>query len=145
MKSKIKQRVIGAIVTILLIMTGTIVCAGEIVIITNAGVPIDSMDRSIISDIYQGLKTKWDNGDKVIVVMLRKGDTHQRFATEIAGSTPSKLRNIWKKVIFSGTGNPPNIMKNEAEVVSRVAETSGAIGYIDASTPHKGVKVIKLK
>ncbi len=144
-----KQRpilpVIRTIVTILLLMAGSSVFAGEVIIIANTSVSVDSMDRGIVSDIYQGMKTKWDSGDKVVVVMLRKGETHESFAKDIVGSTPSKLRNIWKKIIFSGTGNPPKIMKSESELVTRIAETKGAVGYIHSSTPHDGVKVISLK
>ncbi len=56
----------------------------------------------------------------------------------------SKLKKIWKKVVFTGAGTPPKILKTEADLIEFVAETAGAIGYIDAATPHEGVNVIAL-
>ncbi|MCP4346112.1 MAG: hypothetical protein GY795_11380 [Desulfobacterales bacterium] len=134
--------------TVLLAGTLFMVCtasAGEILVIANPDVPADSLDRNVISDIYHSRKAKWNNGNTILVAMLKKGAVHKKFARNIAGSTPAKLKNIWKKVIFTGTGTPPKIFRQESDMVRFVVNTKGAIGYIDASTSHEGVKVISIK
>ncbi len=123
----------------------TIANAGEVLVIANPAVPSDSLSRGVISDIYHARKAKWDNGDTILVAMLKKGPVHEKFARNIARSTSSKLKNIWKKVIFTGTGTPPKIFRQESDMVRFVAETKGAIGYINASTSHEGVKVISIE
>ncbi|MCP4346108.1 MAG: hypothetical protein GY795_11360 [Desulfobacterales bacterium] len=128
-----------------LFMVCTVANAEEILVIANPNVPSDSLDRGVISGIYHSRKTKWDNGNTILVAMLKKGVIHEKFARNIAGSTPAKLKNIWKKVIFTGTGRPPKIFRQESDMVRFVADTKGAIGYISASTPHEGVKVISIK
>jgi hypothetical protein len=40
---------------------------------------------------------------------------------------------------------PPKSLATDAEVVEFVRETAGAIGYIDASTPREGVKVLSIE
>lgn len=133
------------IVLVSLLTDTTIVRAGEILLIAHSSVSADSLDRATISDIYLGKKAKWDNGDKIRVVMLKKGSTHETFARDIVGTTPAKLKNFWKKVVFTGAGTPPKILKKEADLIEFVADTEGAIGYIDSSTPYENVKVISIE
>jgi len=115
--------------------------AGELLVIANSGVSDEAVTRTTVSDIYLGKKTKWGNGEAIRVVMLKGGSTHERFVQEVVGTSPVKLKNYWKKVVFTGTGTPPKIIKTETDMVARVASTSGAIGYVDSATSHGGVKV----
>ncbi len=138
---------------LLLLMIGLLGCLtfataadhGEILIIANNHAPVDSLLRTVIADIYQSRRGKWDNGQKIMVVMLKKGPTHEAFTENIVKTTPMKLRTLWKKVVFSGAGAPPKILKTEAKLVEFVTATKGAIGYINSTTSHEGVKVITVE
>lgn len=127
---------------VLFITTAT---AGGVLVIANKNVPVDDLNRSEISDIYLGSKTKWENGDKIRVVMLKKGPVHEAFSQNIVGTTPAKLKNFWKKVVFTGTGTPPKIFRKESDLLEFVARTKGSVGYVDASASHDGVKVISIR
>jgi ABC-type phosphate transport system substrate-binding protein len=133
------------IVLILLLTNTPPARAAEILVIAHNSVPVERLEREAVAEIYLGTRTKWDNGAKIRVVMLKEGTTHEKFVQDIVKTTPAKLRDVWKKVVFTGTGTPPKILKNEADLVKFVAETRGAIGYIDAATPHEEVKVISLQ
>lgn len=138
-----KIRIMIAVIS-LLVLFNSVLAGEQFLVIANQSIEDNRLAPSTISKIYQGTKTKWDNGD-IRVVMLRRGPTHENFVRDIVGSTPSKLRNFWKKVLFTGMGTPPRIFKKEADLVEFVAKTKGSIGYITNSTPHQGVKVIALK
>jgi len=116
----------------------------DILIIAHPGVQSESLDHDAIADMYRQRKTKWDSGETIRVVMLKTGTTHDAFVEDFVRTTPAKLKKIWKKVVFTGAGTPPKILKTEADLIEFVAETAGAIGYIDAATPHEGVNVIAL-
>jgi len=118
---------------------------GEILIIANSQVQADRLTYAMIADIYQSRRGKWDNEQKIKVVMLKKGRTHEAFTENIVKMTPMKLKTLWKKIIFSGAGIPPKILKTEEKMVEYVAATQGAIGYINAATAHEGVKVITIE
>ena len=78
--------------------------------------------------------------------MLKTGPIHESFVQEILGTTPSKLKNIWKELIFTGKGAAPKIFKTDNEMIEYVANTTGAIGYADASLPlGRNVKVISVR
>ena len=116
--------------------------AGDLVVIANKGVAIETIPQSVISDIYMNKKTTWDSGEQLVVVLMVKGVTHNRFVKDVLNTTAYNLRQIWQQVIFSGQGKIPFIVKQESDVVERVQNTEGAIGYIDSETPHEGVKEI---
>ena len=117
----------------------------DLLIIANGSIPINSLKRATVSNIYKAEKTKWNDDETIIVVMHKKGPIHNKFAEEIVGINHTKLRDIWRNVIFTGLGKPPRIFRNETDLVAYVSKTKGAIGYISASTPHKGVNVIAIK
>jgi len=124
---------------------GVPVLAEELVIIANDSVVVDRLGRGTISDIYLGNKTRWDNGAAIRVVMLKRGGAHETFVRDIVGVTPAQLKKLWKKAIFTGTGTPPKVLQTEADLVAFVAGTRGAVGYVNASTPHGEVKVISIR
>jgi hypothetical protein len=40
------------------------------------------------------------------------------------------LRRAWDRMVFTGTGFAPTIVRSEAEMIERVRSTPGAIGYV---------------
>lgn len=135
--------VVGLLV-LLLATVATVAHAGEIAIIANPNVTVETLARGTIAEIYLNTKTRWENDEKIRVVMLKTGATHEIFVRDILKTTTEHLTRLWKKVVFTGAGTPPKIVKEETGMVEFVAETPGAIGYIDAATPHEGVKVISI-
>lgn len=134
----------GGLVVFFLLTGAPIANAGEIVVIANPSVSVESLARNTIAEIYMNTKTRWDDGGKIQVVMLKTGATHDTFVREMLQTTAERLTTLWKKVVFTGAGTPPKILKQETDVIAFVSETPGAIGYIDAATPHDGVKVLAL-
>ncbi len=128
----------------LLLMTGVIASA-EVVVIVNPDVEVTSLNQQTVEDIYRAHKGKWDDGQKIRVVMLKSGPVHEEFAKKFIRGTPEQLKSLWKKVIFSGAGMPPKIVHDETMMVSYVAANKGSIGYIDSSTPHDSVKVVPVQ
>ncbi|MCP4404355.1 MAG: hypothetical protein GY801_44525 [bacterium] len=145
--SRIQRRTLyfWGIVACVLFTSTSVVDAEEIVIIAHSDVAAESLERAAISETYLGTRTRWDSGEKIRVVMLKKVATHEQFVQDIVKTTPAKLRKLWKKVVFTGAGTPPKILKTETDLIEFVAETEGAISYIDSSTAHEGVKVISIQ
>ncbi len=128
-----------------LFLTNIVVGTESILVIVNKSVPVDHLEDKTVSEIYKAEKSKWSNDDKITVTMHKKGLAHETFVKKIVGTTNKSLLRIWRKVIFTGMGNPPKIYVNQEEVVEFVTHTKGAIGYISNSTPHQGVKVVSVR
>ena len=144
-KGTLRVYTFGALLLLSCFVSAALAQTEDILLIVHNGVAVDELSQETVSEIYLGTRTKWEDGQTIRVAMLKKGKTHERFTEKIVKTTPSKLKNLWKKVVFTGAGTPPKIFKNEEDLVEFVAETEGAIGYIAKETPHEGVKILSLK
>jgi ABC-type phosphate transport system substrate-binding protein len=130
------------IVALLLPITASAATAGQIVI-ANESVVADSLAMENLERVFLGRGMKVD-GQRVGVVVLAGGETHQGFLASYLKKNPRQFLSHWRKLCFTGQGTMPSTARTESELVERVASTPGAIGYIDAGTPHDGVKVLAI-
>jgi hypothetical protein len=84
-------------------------------------------------------------GEKQIVagtkaVPMDNASLQKDFLDKVIKMDSAKYSNIWTKKGFRDGLNPPPVKSSDAEVVSAVKATPGAIGYV--SSPPAGVKVI---
>jgi len=145
MKKSMRRFALGSFALLACLAVAVSAQTDDILLIVHPDVALEELAQETVSEIYMGTRTKWDDGLTIRVAMLKTGDIHERFCQEIVKTTPSKLKNLWKKVVFTGSGTPPKIFKDEADLVEFVAETEGAIGYISKETPHEDVKTISLR
>lgn len=82
--------------------------------------------------IYFTLRLQnWPTGQRVKVFVLADDhELHRDFAKQVLGLFPYQLRSIWDRQVFSGTGQAPITVVDEAEMLKFVATTPGAIGYL---------------
>lgn len=91
------------------------------------------------------LKT-WSDGTKIRVFVLPDDDQlHQSFSKEKLNVFPYQLRSIWDRLVFSGTGQAPIKVNSTEEMLTKVASTPGAIGYLRRANINENVKVLEIK
>ena len=100
-------------------------------IITNKQVPLNSLSIHKARSIFAGRTSSWSNGLPItIFVFPDRDEKHQEFCSHALDVFPRQLRRSWDRMIYSGTGDGPLIVNSEAEMLERVKQTPGAIGYI---------------
>lgn len=114
------------------------------ILVAHPGVSADALDKGAVQKIFLGKTSTWDDGTRVVLSMLKGGDVSDAFLKANVKKSPKQFSTFWKKAVFSGTGEMPATFATEAELVAFVAETPGAVGYIDDATAHDGVKVIAI-
>jgi ABC-type phosphate transport system substrate-binding protein len=144
-RSKISQTILTCLITAALFLTCASLAYAEVIVIANSGVPVDSIDKNSLRDIFLGKKAFWDKDNKIVVTILKKGAIHEEFLTKYVGKTSAQFQAYWNKLLYTGTGTPPVSFNTEQELVDYVSRNKGAVGYIDAQTPHKNVKVIRVQ
>jgi len=117
----------------------------DVIIIANDDGAVGSLERELVKKIFLGKKTQWDDGCKVFPAIRKNDRIHREFLKSVVMKSPAQYRTFWKQAIFTGTGRPPKLFATEEELIDYVAETKGAIGYIDAATPYEGVKVLSIR
>lgn len=91
-------------------------------------------------------QTRWHNGTMVRVFVLPDSHpTHNAFCKEMLNIYPYQLRQTWDRQLYSGIGQAPIEVSTEVEMLSRVATTPGAIGYVRKVSPHERVRVISVE
>ncbi len=129
------------ILAIALLMAGA---AAEDTVIVNPALPLAALDEEALKDIYLGRKTAWDDGSRVVVVVLKEGPSHDHLLQRLNKSAAQFITG-WKKLVFTGKGTMPEMVENEDALIALVARTPGAIGFIDKGRLKEGVKALPLK
>jgi TonB family protein len=75
-------------------------------------------------------------------VLARGGAAHEAFLKLYLKQNNDELQRYYQSLVFSGKGSMPKALSSEAEVVSYIAKTRGAIGYVSAETNAPGVKTL---
>jgi len=88
----------------------------------------------------------WPTGQRVTVFVLPDDhELHSAFAKQVLGLFPYQLRGVWDRQVFSGTGQAPITVADEAEMQRRVAATPGAIGYAWSLPADAKVRVLEVR
>lgn len=138
---KYKMQLILALALIL--VAGT--AAAAPILVAHPGVAADALEAGAVQNIFLGKTAQWDDGTRISLTMLKGGDVSDAFLKAHVKKTHKQFATFWKKAVFSGTGEMPAAFDTEADVVTHVSRTPGAIGYIDDGTPHDEVKVISVQ
>lgn len=109
-------------------------------------VPTDSSTKVISSTelklIYWRKKDYWANGKHIHAVNLSaEHPVRLQFSSKILGSLPSAQNDYWNGVYFHGI-SPPYVVNSEEAVLRYVADTNGAIGYLNACSVDGRVKAV---
>lgn len=123
----------------LLLMLGGPARADDTRLITSPEHDAAALDRTLVRAIFNGRLRQWPDGAPVrAFVMPDNSPEHARFCREVLGTYPYLLRNVWDRLVFTGTGIAPTTVDSEAEMRRRVQQTPGAIGYVGTVDPASG-------
>lgn len=112
-------------------------------VIVNPGVPEESLTRSTLRTIFAMRLRTWSDGKPIRVFVLKdKTPNHVQFCKNVLHVFPYQLRSSWDRLIFSGTGQAPIQVSTEDEMRRKVANSPGAIGYLQRSMINDAVRVL---
>lgn len=117
----------------------------QVVIIANPSVKASTISKNDVRNVFTGVSTNLSSGERVKPVLIKEGPTQAAFASSEVGVSQVGLMICWRNLVFSGQATMPKTFEDELSVVSYVAKTPGAIGYVSSATPHEGVKVLAVK
>jgi hypothetical protein len=95
---------------------------------TLATVPLD---RSLLRAVFTMRVRQWPDGSPIRVFVLPDDDPlSDQFYREQLGMYSYVLRNAWDRMVFTGTGFAPTVVRSEKEMNELVRTTPGAIGFM---------------
>lgn len=111
-------------------------------IIVHASNPISSMTKDDVSRIFLKKNTEFNGTTALPVDLVSDNPVRHSFSSYIHGKSVAAVKAYWQQQIFSGRGVPPPEKSSDRGVIAYVWANPGAIGYVSASTPTEGVKII---
>ena len=114
-------------------------------VVVHPSNPASHLSRAELADIYLGNKTRWAAGGSVEPFDQSATSPLRRdFSAEVLRMPVAEVVRHWQRLVFSGRGVPPRVKLSDAEVVSQVAASPSAIGYVSASADTAALKVLPL-
>lgn len=114
-------------------------------VVVHVDNPLESLEAEKIARMFLGRTSRWpdwEDGPAVVPIdQVKESRVRAIFSEEIHGKDVDKIIKWWYRQIYSGRGKPPDEVADDSEVLQRVAESEGGIGYVDASSlPAEGVR-----
>ncbi len=117
----------------------------SILVIANESTDQASISASTLRSIFAMRNRRWGEEDRVEVFVLPDDHpTHVSFAKRILHTFPYNLRRIWDRRVYSGTGQLPNVVSTEEEMIEKVSSTPNSIGYVTEHYYRESAKIVEL-
>ena len=119
--------------SMVVLLLWTSLAGAQVAIIANKSVPVDDIDRHVLLDLYTGDYRVWNTGEPVVLMDLKEKGAIKDAFYAFLGRSSSRMKSVWMKNLLSGEGAPPESCESEDQLLTRVASTPGAVGYISQS------------
>lgn len=115
----------------------------ELLVIVHPANPATHMERSELRPIFQTIRKTWPSGGRIDPVNLPEGSSQrEQFDRVVLGFSPDDTVRFWIDRKVRGDARPPRKLTNPSAVLSYVASTPSAIGYVPRGLPLNGVRVV---
>lgn len=117
------------------------------VVITFPSNSQNTISRSSLRAIFGMRLGKWSATDIPVKVFVMNDDApeHGLFSKNILQVFPHQLRLAWDRQVFSGQGQYPEQVASTQEMLSKIASTPGAIGYIKTGEVTNNVRILQIR
>jgi len=134
-------KTLGLLLALLAASLGSPCALAEVVPVVSAANPVKVMSKDQVLAIFLGRMVRFPDGGPALPVDQPEGSiARDAFYSQYAGKSPAQLKAYWSKIIFTGRGQPPRAVANDAEVKRLLSQRPEAIGYIDRSSIDSSVK-----
>jgi ABC-type phosphate transport system substrate-binding protein len=115
----------------------------DVVAVVSSKSTITTLSKSQISDIFFGKTGRLPNGVQPVPIdQAENSAARNEFYLKMADKSAAQMKAYWSKIIFTGRGQPPQEVRDSAEMKKRIIENLAAIGYIDLDMVDGTVRVL---
>ncbi|WP_231383568.1 substrate-binding domain-containing protein [Methylobacter luteus] len=106
----------------------------------------NTISRNGLSAIFKMRLLRWNDGSAVTVFVLNDDDQlHRQFCKQILNVFPHQMRRNWNKLVFSGSGQAPILVESKEEMIEKIANTPGSVGYLNLKDLTNNIKQLVVK
>lgn len=92
----------------------------------------DALDEKAISRIFLGKAKSFPGGGQAVPINLSEGSAGaEAFNSKVLNKSASQLKAYWSKQVFTGKGQPPREVSNDAEMLALISANPNMIGFLE--------------
>ncbi|MFC3285869.1 hypothetical protein [Litchfieldella rifensis] len=140
--------ILGLVLIFMALLTPSAGFADEesVVLVAHPAVGTSTLNRDTARAIFAMRQRTWPDGQAARVFVLPNDHpVHARFAKELLAVYPHQLQLSWDRLVFSGTGQAPTRVFSQSEMLERIADTPGGLGYLEREHLDDRVQVISME
>jgi ABC-type phosphate transport system substrate-binding protein len=129
--SLFNQRLVFCVCLGILLLMPVTASSAEKVIYNKSVAAYQTANASKLRSIFSMRRRTWEDGTAIQVFVLPDDHpAHKAFCKNILATFPHRLRKTWDRLVFTGTGQAPQEVASEEEMLLKINSTPGAIGYL---------------
>jgi ABC-type phosphate transport system substrate-binding protein len=118
----------------------------DVVAVVSSKSAITTMTKSQIADIFFGKTVRLSNGVQPVPIDQAEGSVaRNEFYLKVADKSAAQMKGYWSRIIFTGRGQPPQEVRDSAEMKKRISDNPAAIGYIDLEMVDGTVRTVQIQ
>ena len=111
-------------------------------LIGNKNVASEKLDAATIKAVFLGKKVAWDGAGRITLAVLKNGPVAEEFLKGSVEMSVRAVNNHGRRLAMTGGGTAPKSFEKEEDLRKFVAETPGAIGFVDSANADASVSVL---
>lgn len=126
-----------------LIAAHPLAAVAEIVVVVPVKSSVDKLSKSEVINIFMGRYRVLPDGSAANPVDLPIESPDRRlFYRKLLDKSLEEVNAYWARLVFAGKTSPPSEVKSREALGERLANTPGALGYIDRRYLTKDMRVV---
>lgn len=113
----------------------------EVAVIVQAGNNTESLSPKQVQDIFLGRTRAFPSGEPALPID-QASPLRAEFYQALTERPIEQINAYWARLMFTGQSSPPAQVRDDAEMLQKVREQVGAIGYIDKVHVNASVRVV---
>lgn len=139
MKTNNLSRIFLLVLMLLLPLTAK----ADLVVVMNLDSGVYKLSKQDVINIYMGRYRKLPNNLFATPLdVYEDAPEKESFYRGLIDKTLPEINSYWALLKFSGKTSPPESLKNQLSILSRVARDRNAIGYVDRANLSDQVRVV---
>lgn len=138
-----KLKLLAVVAVAALSFGASVVAQAALAIVAHPSNSLSGIRTDDAQRIFLGKTGEFANGRRATPVDQSPGTASRiKFLKIVIQKSEDELKGYWSKLMFSGKGQPPRDVGDDAAVKAWVASNPDAIGYIDGKFVDGSVKVL---
>lgn len=114
-------------------------------VVVNSSVKIAKIKERELRAIFALKRMRWPDSTPVTVVVIEGSNPlHGEFCKDVLHLFPHQLQTGWDRIVYSGRGSGPIVVKTEKEMLDILLRTPGSVGYLSNDSDLSELKILEI-